>query len=410
MWKRNAFPAIVAATLLSGQAHAAAPAGDRATCDGLPRLQVSTAPGFCLGLVASGMRAPRGLQVLGNGDIVVTDMGGWQAGRGRVWLIRNIAGRYEKAVLFDHLDRPSSVAVAPNGSVFVGMVKRVVRFDPSSPRPTLTDVIGGASLVPALPGSGRHLLPSLLFDPFGNLFVNVGSGSDHCEDEDGRMHGDVRCVEREGSAARAMIRKYTLQWPAGTVQGWAVYARGLRNSMAMAFDRTGSLWQGENGRDAINAAMPGLSNDDELPHDELNLVERAADYGWPYCYDENRSSPEYPKANCSVYRAPRRLLPAHAAPLGMTFYAGSAYPRAYNGSLVITYHGYRKHGHRLVALLPDRSGAPFGKSVDLVLGSREKGRGFGAPVGVSLGKDEKLYLTDDHDGIVARLSYEGAPD
>jgi glucose/arabinose dehydrogenase len=354
------------------------------------------------------MRAPRGLALLPDGDIIVADMGGWQADRGRIWLIRFVAGRYEKTALFDHLDRPSSVAVAPDGSVFVGMVKRIVRFDPRSPKPVLADVIGGASIVPALPGSGRHLLPSLLFDSSGNLFVNLGSGSDHCEDEDGQMRADARCVEREGNMARAVIRKYTLQWPAGTIQGWAVYARGLRNSMAMAFDRDGSLWQGENGRDAINAAIPGLSNDDELPHDELNLVERGADYGWPYCYDDNRSSPEYPKANCPTYRAPRRLLPAHAAPLDMTFYAGRAYPPRYNGSLVITYHGYRKHGHRIVALLPDGSGAPFGKSVDLVIGSRQKGKGFGAPVGVSLGNDGKLYLADDHDGTVARLSYEGA--
>jgi glucose/arabinose dehydrogenase len=407
---RTAIAALVAAALLPAHVNAATAPGDRVTCDGLPRLQVSTAAGFCLGLVASGMRAPRGLAVLPDGDIVVADMGGWQADRGRIWLIRNITDRYEKAALFDHLDRPSSVAVAPDGAVFVGMVKRVVRFDPRSPNPVLADVIGGASIVPALPGSGRHLLPSLLFDSSGNLFVNLGSSSDHCEDEDGQMRADARCGEREGGTARAVIRKYTLQWPAGTVQRWAVYARGLRNSMAMAFDRSGSLWQGENGRDAINAAMPGLVNDDELPHEELNLIEHGADYGWPYCYDDNRSSPEYPKANCSAYRAPRRLLPAHAAPLGMTFYAGHAYPARLNGSLVITYHGYRKHGHRIVALLADRSGAPVGKSMGLVVGSRQKGMGFGAPVGVSLGNDGKLYLTDDHDGSVARLSYEGVAD
>jgi glucose/arabinose dehydrogenase len=256
-----------------------------------------------------------------------------------------------------------------------------------------------------LPARGRHLLPSLQFDSHGDLYVNVGSSSDHCEGENGEPPAAPRCDQREGTAAVGVIRKYTMS--GGTTRSWEVYARGLRNSMAMALDQQGRLWQGENGRDAINAAMPGLKNDDELPHDELNLVERGADYGWPYCYDDNRSSPEYPTANCSSYRAPVRLLPAHAAPLGMLFYRGSAYPAKFAGSLIVTYHGYRQHGHRVVALLADRSGDPRGNSVDLVTGSRQKGEGFGAPVGISLGPDGKLYITDDHDGMVTRLSYEG---
>jgi glucose/arabinose dehydrogenase len=377
-------------------------------CEGLPRLPVQTASGFCLGLVANGMKGPRGLQVLANGDIVVADMGGWLPGRGKIWLLKPHAGRYEKVLLIDHLDRPSSVAISPNGAVFVGMVRRIARLELGGAQPELTDIIGGRSSVASLPGEGRHLLPSLVFDKGGALFVNVGSSSDHCEDKDGNVKPGTTCAQRGGKAAVGVIRRYAMRWPQGSVDSWEVYARGLRNSMAMAFDRHGRFWQGENGRDAINAAMPELKSDDDLPHDELNLVERGGDYGWPYCYDDNRSSPEYRQAGCSTYRAPRRLLPAHAAPLGMLFYTGDRYPAEFVGSLILTYHGYRQHGHRVVALLADGSGAPLGRSIDLISGSRQKGKGFGAPVGVSLGPDGRLYITDDHDGIVARLSYEGS--
>jgi glucose/arabinose dehydrogenase len=404
MRKRHALSILPAAALISGSAPAlAAPPA----CDGLPRMAVQSARGFCVGLVADGLKAPRGLQVLANGDIVVADMGSWLPGRGRIWLLKNSAGHYDKQVLFDHLDRPNSVAIAPDGAVFVGMVNRVARLDLKAARPALVDVIGGSSAVAPLPGDGRHLLPSLLFDARGDLFVSVGSASDHCEGADGQAPAAARCAEREGANARGVIRKYHMRWPGGTPVGWEVYAKGLRNSMAMSFDRNGQLWQADNGRDAIGAAMPGLKNDDELPHDELNLVERGADYGWPYCYDDNRSNPEFSGAGCASYRAPRRLLPAHAAPLGMAFYSGDAYPARFSGSLVVSYHGYRQHGHRVVALLPGRNGAPLGNSIDLVTGSRQNGKHLGAPVGVSLGPDGKVYLADDHEGVIVRLSYEG---
>lgn len=379
-----------------------------ATCASLPRLHVKTAPGFCLGLVADGLKAPRGLAPLPNGDIVVADMGSWGAQQGRIWLLRRGAQGYAKTVLFDRLDRPNGVARGPDGKVYVAMPGRVVRFAPADARPALADVIGGASGVAALPSRGRHLLPALLFDAKGDLIVSVGSASDHCENADGAMAPGPVCAERSGNDALGVIRKYTMQWPAGKAAGWTVLARGLRNSMAMAIDaRTGQLWQADNGRDNMQTAMPSLKNDDELPHDELNLVAPGADYGWPYCYDDNLASPEYPKADCRAYRAPARLLPAHAAPLGMVFYTAAPFPATFRNSLIVGYHGYRKHGHRVVALLDAGKGGPLGQSVTLVEGARGNADGIGAPVAVGVDADGDVVISDDHSGIVARLHYEG---
>jgi glucose/arabinose dehydrogenase len=400
-------PILLAALLPSLDAQAA-------ECDGLPRLEVATAPGFCVGLVAAGLKAPRGLALLPNGDIVVADMGGWEPGRGRIWLLRRDANAnahaYAKTVLFDRLDRPNSVALGPDGKVYVGMPGRIARFAPDEATPVLEDVIGGRSGVAALPGHGRHLLPGLLFDAKGDLFVSVGSASDHCEKEDGSMAPGAVCAEASGANALGVIRKYTMRWPAGMVSRWDVHARGLRNAMAMAIDaRTGTLWQGENGRDAMQAAMPALKNDDDLPHDELNAIVAGGDYGWPYCYDKALPSPEYPAASCRERRSPARLLPAHAAPLGMRFYTGSQFPAMFAHSLIITYHGYRRHGHRVVALLDKSKEGPAGRSVDLVIGQRGRAQGLGAPVGIGVGADGKVYLSDDHGGIVAQLHYEGSP-
>ena len=58
----------------------------------------------------------------------------------------------------------------------------------------------------------------------------------------------------------------------------------------------------------------------------MNLIEDGARYGWPYCYDDGKPSPEYPAAQCADFRAPLVLLPRHAAPLGMTYYSGALLP------------------------------------------------------------------------------------
>lgn len=399
---------LLAAPLLSilpGAAHAA---GAR-QCGAFPALDVSTPPRFCAAVLAHGFKFPRGIEPLPNGDLLVVDMGSWEKNRGSVWRLVPGAGSYQRTELIKGLDRPNGIVTGPDGMVYVGAVRRILRFDPRDAANTVKDVIGGASGVAPLPGRGRHLLTTMRFDPRGDLIVNVGSASDHCEGAKGAAPDPgAPCAEASGKEALGALRKYQMQWPGGSVKGWDVLAHGLRNSMALAFQPgSGALWQGENARDALQAAMPTLKDDNDWPHDELNLVQAGAHYGWPYCFDDNRASPEYPKAACATYRAPARLLPGHAAPLGMTFYTGSAFPVLYKNSLIVGFHGYRQNGHRLVALLPDAAGAPLGKLVELIGGWGAKpGQEMGAPVDVKQGPDGQIYIVEDRSGRIVRLQYK----
>ena len=59
-----------------------------------------------------------------------------------------------------------------------------------------------------------------------------------------------------------------------------------------------------------------------------------------------------------------------------------------------------------MALLPDKAGAPLGKSVDLISNWERKGKqGRGAPVDVKQGQDGDIYMADDHNGLVLKLHY-----
>lgn len=398
-------------TGINTTAIAASPYHTNGECDGLPRVALKTPSGFCVGLVAEGFRYPRGLVVLPGGDLIVADMFGWVENRGSLWRLSRSKNSYVRTRLFDKLDRPNSLTLGPDGKVYVGTAGRIFRFDPAQPAASVEDIIGGRSVLPPLPSKGRHPLPQIVFDHQRQLLVNIGSASDNCERPTGSApDGKALCPETEGSEARGLIRKYSVQWPQGRATGWIEYAKGLRNSMALAVHPlSGELWQAENSRDAITARDANL-DDQTLPHDELNLIRANGHYGWPYCYDNNRASPEYANWNCTGYTPPVALLPGHAAPLGMAFLSGHTWPRALQGALLIAFHGYRANGHRLMAYPFDAAAHPHGAPIELIGGwEASDTTPMGAPVDIKVGADGAAFLSEDRNGTVLRLVYGKTP-
>ncbi len=318
-------------------------------CDGFPRLPLTTAPGLCVGLVASNLGFARGVVTLGS-YVYVADMGGWQKGKGRL-LRLTLSKPGAPDVLLKNLDEPNSLTLSGHGTIYMGVLGKVVEFDPriSDPSKAMRDVVVG------LPDEGRHPLPAFALAADGSIYINVGSGTDNCERQDGKQGpAQIPCPETTGPLPRGAII-HIMPKPGGPVdaKNAKVVAKGLRNSMALAVLPDGQLVAATNSRDAIDQADPKLS-DEDLPHDTLDWIEKGADYGWPYCFDANRPSPEYAAFDCSGRHLHTRLLPPHAAPLGMLYYKTGPLP-GLPGNVIIAYHGYRALGHRIVKLAVDAS-------------------------------------------------------
>ncbi len=385
---------VIAAVLAAAVSTAIAPAGTSTAADLTAAVARS---GYSMSVLRhNGIGVPRGLAQLSDGTVLIADMGGWERNTGRILRLKGPDFTGTPTVLFKGIDRPHGIVVGADKQVYVGEPGRVFRFDPSASVPKKQYVIGAVGAIgpaSAMPIRKTHLHPlaQILFLADGSLLVNFGSDSNNCAVDAKRG----TCRATTGSDAVAVVRRYRFDKPGGKVVSSSVMATGLRNSMAMAQHASGTVLQVENSRDAIDEADPKLS-DERLPHDELNELVTGGSYGWPYCYDNQLNSPEFKKYACRLTRKPLVLLPAHSAPLGMTYW---------NGRLVVSYHGYRDTGHRVVSFPVDASGRPSGPSAE-VLGGWGETDDFapGGPVGVIAAQDGSLLVADDRNGTLLRVT------
>lgn len=418
-------------------------------CDGFPRIKgIKTAPGLCVGLVdnneegTAAMRLPRAIAAYKD-DLIVADMAGWQQTRGQVFLFKKKKnGHYKRFLLLDAeelpkdkqriLYMPSLVQVGPDGLVWIGSASTIFRFDP---RVELFDGEDNNSVgafkqtnlrrrvrnsidivLDHLPykswnNSARdslHPLKAFIFDRQGkSLYLGIGASTDNCE-----RAAPNDCPEAEAPfngkiSAYATIYRYSLDQKSRPVGNPVLIARGVRNSLALAFDpSTGVLYQGENSRGVRGANH--LSR--VIPPDELNVIEAGNHYGWPYCSGFSKLEPEFQTAqrNCSKYREPLLLLPPHGAPLQMMFYTGSKLPAWYKGRLLIALHGHEEFGHRIISFARDDQGRPTGAPLDIVYGWEGEQVPLGRPMGITQASDGSVFITEDKTRRLLRLSVDGS--
>ena len=283
------------------------------------------------------------------------------------------------------------------------------------------------TIVSGLPARGSHAAKSIVVTEDGVLYVNIGSPSNVCQEQDrtSSSPGQDPCPQLE---TRAGIWKFDANQPGQTQADGERFATGIRNAVAMALSpEDGALWGLQHGRDQLGQTE--LYNEEqnaELPSEELLRMSAGDDFGWPYCFHDpglgrRVLAPEYggdgsEAGRCAETVDPIEVFPAHWAPNALLFYDGDMFPEPYRGGAFIAFHGSwnrapQPQGGYNVVFLPMRDGRPTGDwevFADGFAGEDVSPRGAAhRPTGLALGPDGALYISDDRGGRIYRIAYVG---
>lgn len=168
---------------------------------------------------------------------------------------------------------------------------RIVRFRLSTPAQQQV-------LIRGIPKAGNHNGGRLAFGPDGMLYAGTGDAGDPSRAQDtGSLGGKILRIKPTGGAA------------AGNPFRSPVWTVGHRNVQGLAFDAAGRLWASEFGQNTF---------------DEVNLISRGANYGWPLI--EGRGT------GGGRYTSPQVVwATSEASPSGVAFAGGELHVAALRG-------------------------------------------------------------------------------
>jgi glucose/arabinose dehydrogenase len=378
-----------------------------------PEGAMPTAPaGFTVELYADEVRGARLMEFAPNGDLFVS-----QTSQNAILVLRdtNKDGKPDERFTFDQGPPPAQrgapaaadggapgrggrggnaapVMLQPFGMAFqpgyfyVANTNSIVRYKYT---PGETKAAGPPEKMRDLNGGG-HNTRNILFSRDGRkIYVAVGS-TDNI-DESG-----------VGNERRAMVHEYNAD---GT--NFRMYASGLRNPVGLAWQPgTNTLWTAVNERDALG---------DDTPPEYATSLKDGGFYGWPYSYIGANIDTRVPQREPELVKraiVPDVLIPAHSAPLGITFYTGSQFPQRYRNGLFVALHGSwnrsTTNGVKVI-FAPFQGGKPgaiedflTGFVVDATANSK-----WGRPVGVTVAPDGSLLVSDDAGHRIWRVRYTG---
>src|SRR5713226_9754365 len=365
------------------------------------------APGLKVNAFATGLKHPRWIHVLPNGDVLVAESNqiagpirsvfsyAMQAtmrrasalgeSANRITLLRDADGdgiAERREIFMEGLNQPFGMALLGD-TFYVGNTDGVVAFPYAAGADRIT--VPGRKLTAFKPGG--HWTRSLLPSPDGQrLFVVVGSLSNIAE--------SGMAVE-EGRAAI-----YELDLADGSSR---IFAGGLRNPVGLAWEpRTGVLWTVVNERDGLG---------DETPPDYLTSVCDGSFYGWPYCYWGQTVDDRVPQDPAMVAKAitPDYALGGHTASLGLCWLPWGTLPGFPDGMAIGQHGSWNRStlsGYKLV-FVPFADGRPVGPPRDILSGflAPDELESYGRPVGVTIGADRRsLLMADDVGNVIWRVT------
>ena len=400
---------------------------------------ITLAPGFCATVFADNIGHARHLVVAPNGVVYVNTWSGLYYGNDRPppggFLVAlqdtNGDGRAEVVRRFgpgvESGNAGGTGITLHNGALYAETNDRIVRY--SLPAGEITPTGTPDVIVSGLPLTGDHPMHPFAIDAQGNLYVDLASATNSCQVQNRMPNspGLRPCTELE---TRAGIWRYDANRTGQRFSPAERFVTGLRNGEGIAFDPEGRIYAIQHGRDQLRENWPRLYDPQQganEPAEELVLLQRGADYGWPECYFDLAQqklvlAPEYGGDGgktvgvCAQKQGPVASFPAHWAPNGLALYSGDQFPAAYRGGAFIAFHGswnrapFPQGGYNMV-FQPLANGKPSGDFVVFADGFAgavvEPGQAAHRPSGLAVGPDGALYISDDAHGRIWRVTFQG---
>lgn len=249
-------------------------------------------------------------------------------------------------------------------------------------------------IISDLPDGGQHLNRTLAIGPDGKLYISVGSTCNACP-EANPEHATILRAEPDGTSR-------------------TIFASGLRNTIGFDWEpASGQLWGMDHGID-------WLGDNEQI--EELNNIRQGKQYGWPFVYGMDQFNPQDnppPGSSLETWaemsEEPKLGHTAHAAPMQMVFYDGAMFPE-WRGDAIVAMRGSWNRrppsGYEVVRIDFER-GQPVGIE-PLLTGFLAEGEGgwtySGRPVGVAVGRDGAIFVSDDSEGVIYRIASDAPQD
>lgn len=340
---------------------------------------------FSINVFASNLQEPRFITFDDADNIIVADKGA-----GKIFLLKdtNADGVADETRTIDENLRVMHSVYFYKGDLYAAEETKVTAY-----RGLRTDgtYAKKETLISNLP-TGGHSTRTVIVGPDEKIYLSIGSSCNLCVEKDER---------------RAAVIRYNLD---GT--GQEIFATGLRNSVGIQF-HANALWSVDNGRDRIG---------DNLPPEEVNVLEFGKDYGWPFCYGKGLVNPEYKGVredhckNSTTF--PTYEMQAHSAPLGIAFMPSvseaqkKAFPEFFAENLFIGFHGSWNRtvptGYKVVRIDTRAEGNTQSNFITGWLDA--DGSVWGRPVDVAFDRSGAFYVTDDKAGAIYRVLYSQGND